>query len=108
MSALPIGQTRRQSGHTLEACKLPQKAAFYNRRRRTAFCCHQGAIFGGLVPLVVTYFAVDRGLGFALPMLTTASGAIIVYCLSLLAYPDTHGQEMTPDLQLVRATASGD
>jgi hypothetical protein len=40
-------------------------------------------------------------------MLATASGAIIVYCLSLLAYPDTHGQEMTADLQLVRAAAGG-
>ncbi|HYZ21037.1 MAG TPA: MFS transporter [Rhodopila sp.] len=78
------------------------------RATASAFCYHQGAIFGGMVPLVLTYFAVNWGLGFALPMLATASGAIVIYCLSLLAYPDTHGQEITADLQLVRATASGD
>jgi SHS family lactate transporter-like MFS transporter len=78
------------------------------RATAAAFCYHQGAIFGGLVPVIVTYFAVDWELGFALPMLATATGAIIVYCLSLLAYPDTHGQEMTADLQRVKLRAGGD
>ncbi len=78
------------------------------RATAAAFCYHQGAIFGGLVPLVVTYFAVDWGLGFALPMLATATGAIVVYCLALLSYPDTHGQELTADLQLVRVRGAGD
>jgi SHS family lactate transporter-like MFS transporter len=77
------------------------------RATAAAFCYHQGAIFGGLVPVVVTYFAVDWGLGFAVPMLATATGAIVVYCLALLAYPDTHGQELTADLQLAKAATPG-
>ena len=74
------------------------------RATATAFCYHQGAIFGGLVPLAVTWFAIDWGFGFALPMLFTAATAIVVYCVALLCYPDTHGQEMTADLQLTVAT----
>ena len=45
------------------------------RATAAAFCYHQGAIFGGLVPLALTWFAVDQGLGFALPMMVCASGA---------------------------------
>jgi SHS family lactate transporter-like MFS transporter len=77
------------------------------RATASAFCYHQGAIFGGLVPLVVTWFAVDWGLGFAVPMMVCACGAIVCYIASLLAWPDTKGQEMVADLQLLPA-AHGD
>ena len=46
------------------------------RATASAFCYHQGAIFGGLVPLVVTWFAVDWGFGFALPMMVCSAAAI--------------------------------
>src|ERR1051326_3605814 len=78
------------------------------RATASAFCYHQGAIFGGLVPLVLTFFAVDWGLGFALPMMVTSAIAIVVYCVALLAYPDTHGQEMTADLQLAPVVTPGE
>ena len=58
-------------------------------------------------PLALTWFAVDRGLGFAVPMMVCACGAIICYIASLLAWPDTKGQEMVADLQLLPA-AHGD
>ena len=47
------------------------------RATASAFCYHQGAIFGGLVPLALTWFAVDWGLGFAVPMMVCACGAIV-------------------------------
>ena len=38
------------------------------RATASAFCYHQGAIFGGLVPPVLVYFATTYNLGFAIPM----------------------------------------
>ena len=39
------------------------------RATASAFCFHQGAIWGGLVPLVLSFFAVQYDLGFAIPMM---------------------------------------
>src|ERR1700731_3392081 len=39
------------------------------RATATAFCYHQGAIWGGFVPLVLTYFATQYNLGYAIPMM---------------------------------------
>jgi MFS transporter, SHS family, lactate transporter len=72
------------------------------RATASAFCYHQGAIFGGLVPLAVTWLAVDWGFGFALPMMICSAAAICCYIAALLAWPDTHGQELTADLQLAQ------
>src|SRR5690348_5489955 len=46
------------------------------RATAAAFCYHQGAIFGGLVAPAITYLAIEKGLGFAEPMLIFASGAL--------------------------------
>ena len=78
------------------------------RATAAAFCYHQGAIFGGLVPLVLTWFAVDWGMGFALPMMICSAAGIVCYIAALLAYPDTHGQEMTADLQLTPVSPGND
>ena len=43
------------------------------RATASAFCYHQAAIFGGAVAPVLTYFAVDYQLGFAIPMLIGTS-----------------------------------
>ena len=73
------------------------------RATAAAFCYHQGAIFGGLVPPVVTYFAVERGYGFAMPMFVLIMGATISFVLALLAGPETRGKAMVGDLELVHA-----
>ena len=39
------------------------------RSTATGFCYHQGAIFGGLVGPVLSYFATQWHMGFAIPML---------------------------------------
>jgi SHS family lactate transporter-like MFS transporter len=57
-------------------------------------------IFGGLVPPVVTYFALNYNLGFSIPMLI---GCLIgggSWCLALYLGPETKGKEMVPDLVL--------
>jgi MFS transporter, SHS family, lactate transporter len=78
------------------------------RATASAFCYHVGAIFGGMVAPILTWFAVDQGLGFALPMMICALGAIVCYIVSLLIWPDTKGQEMVADLQLLPSGPGND
>jgi SHS family lactate transporter-like MFS transporter len=70
------------------------------RATASGFCFHQGAIWGGLVPLVLTFFAVHYDLGFAIPMVIgTCLGALSFAC-ALLVSPETKGIVMVPDLAI--------
>ena len=68
------------------------------RATAAGFCFHQGAIFGGFVPIVLTYFGDLYQIGLAIPMLVGtlvgASGIVI----SLLISPETRGKEIVADL----------
>jgi len=68
------------------------------RATASAFCYHQGAIWGGLVAPILTYFAISHNVGFAIPMLVgTVVGAVSVIW-SLLLSPETKGKVLVPDL----------
>ena len=43
------------------------------RATAAAFCYHMGAVAAGFVPPILTYFAVQRHMGFAVPMLIGTS-----------------------------------
>ena len=84
-----------------------QMAPYLNERVPTevrataaAFCYHQGAIWGGLVPLVLTYFAVHHNLGFAVPMLVATCLAALSFALSLVYAPETKGKVLVAELQV--------
>ena len=70
------------------------------RATASAFSYHVGAIFGGLVPPVLTYFATDPSwnVGFAIPMLIGALFGLTNFVVALLLGPETRGTEMVPDL----------
>ncbi len=68
------------------------------RATATAFCYHQGAIFGGLVPPLVTYFATGYDTGFAIPMLIGACVGAGCWTLGLVFGPETKGKVMVADL----------
>jgi MFS transporter, SHS family, lactate transporter len=68
------------------------------RATATAFCYHQGAIFGGLVPPLLTYFAVTWDMGFAIPMLVGALFGLVNFILSLVFGPETKDNVMVADL----------
>jgi MFS transporter, SHS family, lactate transporter len=68
------------------------------RATASGFCFHQGAIWGGLVPLVLTYFAVHYNLGFAIPMMVGTSLGAFSFACALLVSPETKGTVMVPDL----------
>jgi MFS transporter, SHS family, lactate transporter len=84
-----------------------QIPAFLNERYPTevratasAFSYHVGAIAGGLVPPILTYFATNPSwnLGFAIPMLIGAMFGLVNFVVALLLGPETRGVEMVPDL----------
>jgi len=70
------------------------------RATASGFCYHQGAIFGGFVPLVLTYLATTWNLGFAIPMMigTTVGCASLIVAVRLS--PETRGKELVADVVL--------
>jgi hypothetical protein len=70
------------------------------RATASAFCYHQGAIFGGLVAPILAFFAVNFNGGYALPMLigTVVAGASVV--VSLLLSSETKGTVLVAELQV--------
>ena len=68
------------------------------RATASAFCYHQGAIFGGLVAPALTYFAINYQLGFGIPMLVATVVETISFVLALLVGPETQGKVLVPDL----------
>jgi len=68
------------------------------RATASAFCFHQGAIFGGLVPLILTWFATQFQIGFAIPMLVGTMVGATSFAVALVMGPETRGKEMVADL----------
>ncbi|HUC63830.1 MAG TPA: MFS transporter [Stellaceae bacterium] len=68
------------------------------RATATAFCYHQAAIFGGFVPLVLTFFAAHYGTGFAIPMIIGTCLGALSWAASLAFAPETKGKVLVPDL----------
>jgi SHS family lactate transporter-like MFS transporter len=70
------------------------------RAAASAFCYHQGAIFGGLVAPTLTYFAINYHLGFGIPMLVGTVVGAVSFVFALLLGPETKGKELVPDLMV--------
>ena len=68
------------------------------RATAAAFCYHQGAIFGALVPLVLSACADFLGTGLVVPMLISTMLAAASAAIALLLSPETLGKELVPDL----------
>ena len=68
------------------------------RSTASGFCYHAAFIVAGLVPLVISYFAVEHQMGFAVPMLiATIVGALNVI-IAVLMGPETKGKVLVPEL----------
>src|SRR5689334_24213047 len=68
------------------------------RATASAFCYHQGAIFGALVPWVLAVCAESFGTGLVMPMLGGTLFAATSVIFALLLSPETKGKELVPDL----------
>ena len=72
------------------------------RATAAGFVYHQGAIWGGFVAPVVAYYAVDQGLGFALPMLIGTVGSLAVLVMAVFLGPETKGKVLTADIEIIK------
>jgi SHS family lactate transporter-like MFS transporter len=68
------------------------------RSTASGFCYHVGIIFGGLVPVAISYLAIEQHIGFAIPILiaTWAGSATII--AALLFSPETKGKVFVADV----------
>jgi len=70
------------------------------RAAASAFCYHIGAIFGGVVPPIITLLAGYHHMGLASAMLVGTVVGAISFCLALLAGPETKGTKFDLDLMV--------
>jgi hypothetical protein len=63
---------------------------------------HQGAIWGGFVAPVIAYYAVDKGLGFALPMLIGTAGSLAVLVMAVFLGPEIRGKVLSADSEIIK------
>ncbi len=75
------------------------------RATAAAFCYHMGAVAGGFVPPILTYFAIERHMGFAIPMLIGTVGGLISFIITLILSPETKGKVLVGDLEIVPSGA---
>jgi SHS family lactate transporter-like MFS transporter len=68
------------------------------RATAAAFCYHQGAIWGGFVAPIMTFFAVNYGLGFGIPMLIGTVVGSVSFIAALLCGPETKGKVLEAEL----------
>ena len=61
---------------------------------------HQGAIWGGLVAPVLTYFAVENHMGFAKPMLYSTIICLVITIFAVLLGPETKGKTLSAEVEV--------
>jgi MFS transporter, SHS family, lactate transporter len=71
------------------------------RATATAFCYHQGAIWGGFCAPVLAYFATSWQLGLAIPMLVGTAVGATSFIIALLVSPETKGTDIVADLVVI-------
>jgi SHS family lactate transporter-like MFS transporter len=71
------------------------------RATAAAFCYHIGAVAAGFVTPILTWFAIQQGMGFAKPMLFGTCFGLVSFIFALLLGPETKGKVLVSDLELV-------
>jgi len=73
------------------------------RATASGFVYHQGAIWGGLVAPVLSYFAIEMKMGFALPMMVSTTVFLVLVIIAVALGPETKGKRLTADLEVIKA-----
>lgn len=84
--------------YALQPAYLNERFPTEVRATAAAFCYHFGSILGGIVPPLLTYFAVERKMGFAMPMLYGTILGAVIGVLALSKAPETKGTVFKADL----------
>lgn len=85
---------------TLNPAWLSERFPTEIRASAAGFVYHQGAIWGGFVAPVLTYLAVERGMGFAMPMMYAIMGSLVFLVLGVYLGPETRGKILVADLEI--------
>lgn len=88
---------------TLNPAWLSERFPTEIRASAAGFVYHQGAVWGGFVAPVLTYFAINKGMGFAYPMMIATMGSLVVLVLGVYLGPETKGKVLTADLEVFKA-----
>jgi MFS transporter, SHS family, lactate transporter len=84
--------------YALQPAYLNERFPTEVRATAAAFCYHFGSILGGVVPPLLTYLAVERKLGFAMPMLYGTILGALIGIFALLKAPETKGTVFQSDV----------
>jgi len=86
--------------HVLYPAYLAERFPTEVRATASGFVYHQGAIFGGLTAPVITYFAINWHLGFAVPMAVGTILGCISVALAVFFGPETRGKQLVAELSV--------
>ena len=87
---------------TLNPAWLSERFPTEIRASASGFVYHQGAIWGGFVAPVLTYFAVDKGMGFAVPMMWATIISLLFLVVGVYLGPETKGKVLVADLEVFK------
>ncbi len=73
------------------------------RATASGFVYHQGAIFGAFIAPVLTYFAIEMKMGFAMPMMISTTIFLVLVIIFVLMGPETKGKHLTADVEVFAA-----
>jgi SHS family lactate transporter-like MFS transporter len=70
------------------------------RATASGFVYHQGAIWGGLIAPVLSYYANEMKMGYALPMMVSTTVFAVLVVIFVLLGPETKGKHLTSKLEV--------
>jgi MFS transporter, SHS family, lactate transporter len=86
---------------TLNPAWLSERFPTEVRASAAGFVYHQGAIWGAFVAPLLSYFAVERHMGFAWPMMVSTMASLVVLVVGVALGPETKGKVLTADLEVI-------
>jgi MFS transporter, SHS family, lactate transporter len=73
------------------------------RATASGFVYHQGAIFGGFIAPLLSYFANEMKMGYAMPMMVSTMLFTVLVVIFVWLGPETRGKHLTSDLEVFAA-----
>ena len=73
------------------------------RATASGFVYHQGAIFGGFIAPVLSYFANEMKMGYAAPMMISTMVFAVLVVIFVWLGPETRGKHLTANLEVFAA-----
>ena len=84
-------------------CYLCERFPTEVRATASGFVYHQGAIFGGFIAPLLSYFANEMKMGYAMPMMVGTMVFSVLVVIFVWLGPETRGKHLTSDLEVFAA-----